>query len=116
MGPLQGVKVVEFSGIGPGPYCGMLLADLGADVIRISRKETEGLENKFDIHNRSKRTITADLKNKESAEELLKLIGQVDVVFEGFRPGVMEKLGLGPDECLKVNPKLVYGRMTGWGQ
>ena len=116
MGPLQGVKVVEFSGIGPGPYCGMLLADLGADVIRISRKETEGLENKFDIHNRSKRTITADLKNKESVEELLKLIGQVDVVFEGFRPGVMEKLGLGPDECLKVNPKLVYGRMTGWGQ
>jgi Predicted acyl-CoA transferases/carnitine dehydratase len=109
-------KIVEFSGIGPGPYCGMLLADLGADVIRISRKETEGLENKFDIHNRSKRTITADLKNKESVKELLKLIGQVDVVFEGFRPGVMEKLGLGPDECLKVNSKLVYGRMTGWGQ
>ena len=116
MGPLQGIKIVEFSGIGPGPYCGMLLADLGADVIRISRKETEGLENKFDIHNRSKRTITADLKNKESVKELLKLIGQVDVVFEGFRPGVMEKLGLGPDECLKVNEKLVYGRITGWGQ
>ncbi len=116
MGPLQNIKIVEFSGIGPGPYCGMLLADLGADVIRISRKETEGLENKFDIHNRSKRTITADLKNKESVNELLKLIRQVDVVFEGFRPGVMEKLGLGPDECLKVNPKLVYGRMTGWGQ
>jgi len=116
MGPLQGIKIVEFSGIGPGPYCGMLLADLGADVIRISRQETEGIENKFDIHNRSKRTITADLKNKESVDELLKLIGQVDVVFEGFRPGVMEKLGLGPDKCLKVNPKLVYGRMTGWGQ
>ena len=72
MGPLQGVKIVEFSGIGPGPYCGMLLADLGADVIRISRKETKGLKNKFDIHNRSKRTITADLKNKESVKELLK--------------------------------------------
>ena len=116
MGPLKGIKIVEFSGIGPGPFCGMLLADLGADVIRISRKDAEGMENKFDIHNRSKRTITADLKNKESVDEILKLIGQVDVVFEGFRPGVMEKLGLGPDVCLKINPKLIYGRMTGWGQ
>jgi alpha-methylacyl-CoA racemase len=116
MGPLKGIKIVEFSGIGPGPFCGMLLADLGADVIRISRKDAHGMENKFDIHNRSKRTITADLKNKESVDEILKLIGQVDVVFEGFRPGVMEKLGLGPDVCLKINPKLIYGRMTGWGQ
>ena len=116
MGPLKDIKAIEFSGIGPGPYCGMLLADLGADVIRVSRKETEGLQNKFDIHNRSKRTITVDLKNKESVDELLKLIAQVDVVIEGFRPGVMEKLNLGPDDCLKVNPKLVYGRMTGWGQ
>ena len=116
MGPLKGIKIVEFSGIGPGPFCGMLLADLGADVIRISRKDAQGMENKFDIHNRSKRTITADLKNKESVDEILKLIGQVDVVFEGFRPGVMEKLGLGPDVCLKTNPKLIYGRMTGWGQ
>lgn len=116
MGPLKGIKIVEFSGIGPGPFCGMLLADLGADVIRISRKDAQGMENKFDIHNRSKRTITADLKNKESVDEILKLIGQVDVVFEGFRPGVMEKLGLGPDVCLKINPKLIYGRMTGWGQ
>ena len=116
MGPLKGIKIVEFSGIGPGPFCGMLLADLGADVIRISRKDAQGMENKFDIHYRSKRTITADLKNKESVDEILKLIGQVDVVFEGFRPGVMEKLGLGPDVCLKINPKLIYGRMTGWGQ
>jgi alpha-methylacyl-CoA racemase len=116
MGPLKGIKIVEFSGIGPGPFCGMLLADLGADVIRISRKDAQGVENKFDIHNRSKRTITADLKNRESVDEILKLIGQVDVVFEGFRPGVMEKLGLGPDVCLKINPKLIYGRMTGWGQ
>ena len=116
MGPLKGIKIVEFSGIGPGPFCGMLLADLGADVIRISRKDAQGMENKFDIHNRSKRTITADLKNKESVNEILKLIGQVDVVFEGFRPGVMEKLGLGPDVCLKINTKLIYGRMTGWGQ
>ena len=116
MGPLKNIKVLEFSGIGPGPYCGMLLADMGADVIRLSRKGNEGLENKYDIHNRSKRSITADLKNKDTVNEILKLIDQVDVVFEGFRPGVMEKLGLGPDVCLKRNPKLVYGRMTGWGQ
>ena len=116
MGPLKNIKVLEFSGIGPGPYCGMLLADMGADVIRLSRKGNEGLENKYDIHNRSKRSITADLKNKDTVNEILKLIDQVDVIFEGFRPGVMEKLGLGPDVCLKRNPKLVYGRMTGWGQ
>jgi alpha-methylacyl-CoA racemase len=116
MGPLKNIKVLEFSGIGPGPYCGMLLADMGADVIRLSRKGNEGLENKYDIHNRSKRTITADLKDKNTVNEILKLIDQVDVVFEGYRPGVMEKLGLGPDTCLNRNPKLVYGRMTGWGQ
>ena len=116
MGPLKGIKILEFSGIGPGPYCGMLLADMGADVIRVGRKGSEGLENKFDIHNRSKRSITADLKDKDTINEILKLIDQVDVVFEGYRPGVMEKLGLGPDVCIKRNPKLVYGRMTGWGQ
>ena len=116
MGPLKNIKILEFSGIGPGPYCGMLLADLGADVIRISKKGNEGLENKFDIHNRSKRSITADLKNKDTINEILKIIDQVDVVFEGYRPGVMEKLGLGPNICIERNPKLVYGRMTGWGQ
>ena len=116
MGPLKDIKVLEFSGIGPGPYCGMLLADMGANVIRVGRKGAEGLENKFDIHNRSKRSITADLKNENTVKEILKLIDQVDVVFEGYRPGVMEKLGLGPDICLERNPKLVYGRMTGWGQ
>ena len=116
MGPLKNISVLEFSGLGPGPYCGMLLADMGANVIRIGRKGTEGLENKFDIHNRSKRTITADLKNKDTINEVLKLIDQMDVVFEGYRPGVMEKLGLGPNVCLERNPKLVYGRMTGWGQ
>jgi alpha-methylacyl-CoA racemase len=94
----------------------MLLADMGADVIRVGRKGTEGLENKYDIHNRSKRSITADLKNEDTVNEILKLIDQVDVVFEGYRPGVMEKLGLGPDTCLKRNSKLIYGRMTGWGQ
>ena len=116
MGPLKDIKVIEFSGIGPGPYCGMLLADMGAEVIRVSRKGTEGLENKFDIHNRSKRSITADLKNASTVAEILKLIDQVDAVIEGYRPGVMEKLGLGPDICIERNPKLVYGRMTGWGQ
>ena len=116
MGPLNGIKVLEFSGIGPGPYCGMILADLGAEVIRLSRKSQKGEENKYDIHNRSKLSITADLKNKDTIQEILKLIKDVDVVFEGFRPGVMEKLGLGPDECLAVNNALIYGRMTGWGQ
>ena len=89
MGPLKDIKVIEFSGIGPGPYCGMLLADMGAEVIRVSKKDTEGLENKFDIHNRSKRSITADLKNKSTIGEILKLIDQVDAVIEGYRPGVM---------------------------
>jgi len=116
MGPLKGIKVLEFSGIGPGPYCGMLLADMGADVIRVSRVKQKGFHNKFDIHNRSKRSIVADLKNPDSIHELLKLIEKVDVVFEGYRPGVMEKLGLGPEECIKRNKALVYGRMTGWGQ
>ena len=116
MGPLNGIKVLEFSGIGPGPYCGMLLADLGADVIRLSRVSEKGAHNKFDIHNRSKRTIVADLKNPNAIKEIKKLIQEVDVIFEGFRPGVMEKLGLSPEECFKLNKSLVYGRMTGWGQ
>ena len=116
MGPLNGIKVLEFSGIGPGPYCGMLLADLGADVIRLSRVSEKGTHNKFDIHNRSKRTIVADLKNPKAIKEIKKLIHEVDVLFEGFRPGVMEKLGLSPEECFKLNKSLVYGRMTGWGQ
>ena len=116
MGPLNGIKVLEFSGIGPGPYCGMLLADLGADVIRLSRVSEKGAHNKFDIHNRSKRTIVADLKNPKAIKEIKKLIKEMDVLFEGFRPGVMEKLGLGPESCFKLNKSLVYGRMTGWGQ
>ena len=116
MGPLDGIKVLEFSGIGPGPYCGMLLADLGADVIRLSKIDQKGTSNKFDIHNRSKRSIVADLKNPSVIDEVLKIISNVDIVFEGFRPGVMEKLGLGPDVCMGINKSLVYGRMTGWGQ
>ena len=116
MGPLKGIKVLEFSGIGPGPYCGMILADLGAEVIRLSRNNQKGIANKYDIHNRSKLSITADLKDPDTIQEILKLIKDVDVVFEGFRPGVMEKLGIGPKECHAVNKALIYGRMTGWGQ
>ena len=116
MGPLNGIKVLEFSGIGPGPYCGMLLADLGADVIRLSRISEKGAHNKFDIHNRSKKTIVADLKNPKAIKEIKKIIKEVDVLFEGYRPGVMEKLGLSPEKCFKLNESLVYGRMTGWGQ
>ena len=116
MGPLKGLKILEFAGIGPGPFCGMLLADLGAEVIRLDKSSTHGNHNKADIHNRNKKSITADLKNPESIIEIKKLISQMDGIFEGFRPGVMERLGLGPDECLKLNESLVYGRMTGWGQ
>ena len=116
MGPLKGIKIIEFAGIGPGPFCGMALADLGADVITINRATEKGRHNKYDIHNRSKKTLTADLKNKQTKDEILKLISKCDGLIEGFRPGVMESLGLGPDICLTVNPRLVYGRMTGWGQ
>lgn len=114
-GPLSGVKVLEFAGIGPGPFCGMLLADMGAEVIRIDRKGARG-GSKFDISSRGKKSIALDLKKPEAIETCLKLIEGADILQEGFRPGVMERLGLGPDVALKRNPKLVYGRMTGWGQ
>jgi alpha-methylacyl-CoA racemase len=115
MGPLKGVKVVEFAGIGPGPFCAMLLSDMGAEVVRIDRKGGRGA-NKFDVTSRGRRSIALDLKKPEAVEVALKLIAQSDALLEGFRPGVMEKLGLGPDVTLARNPKLVYGRMTGWGQ
>jgi alpha-methylacyl-CoA racemase len=114
-GPLSGLKVVEFAGIGPGPFCGMLLSDLGADVVRIDRKG-QGRSSPADITSRGRRSIGLDLKNPAAIETCLKLMESADAVFEGFRPGVMERLGLGPDVALKRNPKLVYGRMTGWGQ
>ncbi len=115
MGPLHGVKVIEFAGIGPGPFCAMLLSDMGAEVVRIDRKGGRGA-NKFDITSRGRRSLALDLKNPQAVQTALKLIAQADALLEGFRPGVMEKLGLGPDVALKANPKLVYGRMTGWGQ
>jgi alpha-methylacyl-CoA racemase len=114
-GPLNGLKVIEFAGIGPGPFCGMLLSDLGADVVRIDRKGGRG-GSKFDVTGRGRRSVALDLKVPASIEACLKLVESADVLFEGFRPGVMERLGLGPDVVLKRNPKIVYGRMTGWGQ
>jgi alpha-methylacyl-CoA racemase len=114
-GPLSGVKIVEFAGIGPGPFCGMLLSDLGADVVRIDRKGG-GRGSKFDVTARGRRSVALDLKTPEAVEACLTLMERADAAFEGFRPGVMERLGLGPEVALKRNPKLVYGRMTGWGQ
>jgi alpha-methylacyl-CoA racemase len=114
-GPLSGLKIIEFAGIGPGPFCGMLLSDLGADVVRIDRKGS-GRASPADITSRGRRSVALDLKNPEAIETCLKLMESADGVIEGFRPGVMERLGLGPDVALKRNPKLVFGRMTGWGQ
>src|SRR6185312_14743888 len=115
MGPLQGIKVVEFQGIGPGPFTAMLLSDMGADVIRVDRKGGR-TPNKTEVTYRGRKAVAFDLKKPEAVEAALKLIDGADALIEGFRPGVMERLGLGPDVCLKRNPKLVYGRMTGWGQ
>src|SRR5215472_1547723 len=115
MGPLQGVRIVEFAGIGPGPFAAMLLSDMGADVIRIDRKGGR-TPSKAEITYRGRSAIALDMKKPEGVEAALKLIEKADALIEGFRPGVMERLGVGPDVALKRNPKLVYGRMTGWGQ
>ncbi|MEO0981781.1 MAG: CaiB/BaiF CoA-transferase family protein [Pseudomonadota bacterium] len=114
-GPLDGVKFVEFAGIGPGPFCGMLLSDLGADVVRIDRPGG-GAGSPADVTGRGRRSIALDLKDPEHVETALQLMEKADGLIEGFRPGVMERLGLGPGVALERNPKLVYGRMTGWGQ
>ncbi|MEO1028507.1 MAG: CaiB/BaiF CoA-transferase family protein [Pseudomonadota bacterium] len=115
-GPLNGVKIVEFAGIGPGPFCGMLLSDLGADVVRIDRAGRSAPSNPKDVTGRGRRSIALNLKAPEDIELALGLIEKADGLIEGFRPGVMERLGLGPDVAMARNPKLVYGRMTGWGQ
>lgn len=114
-GPLTGLKIIEFAGIGPGPYCGMLLSDLGADVVRIDRKGAPGGQA-WDITARGRRSVALNLKDPAATEVCLRLIEGADALFEGFRPGVMERNGLGPDVALGRNPRLVYGRMTGWGQ
>jgi len=121
-GPLNGLKVIELAGIGPGPFCGMMLADLGADVLRIDRAAGAigparlGLDVTKDILARGRRSLKVDLKNPQAAEFVLALVEKADVLFEGNRPGVTERLGIGPEVCLARNPRLVYGRMTGFGQ
>ncbi|MEM7093103.1 MAG: CaiB/BaiF CoA-transferase family protein [Actinomycetota bacterium] len=117
MGPLSSMTVIELAGIGPGPMCGMMLADLGARVIRVDRPSAVGgSEPIVDVSARNKESIAVDLKTDAGKELVLDLCRNADALIEGFRPGVTERLGLGPDECLAANPKLVYGRMTGWGQ
>ncbi|MCM2579897.1 CaiB/BaiF CoA transferase family protein [Streptomyces meridianus] len=117
-GPLAGIRVVELAGIGPGPFAAMLLGDLGADVVRVDRPGGPGLgiDPQYDITNRNKRSVLLDLKSPEGREAVLALAERADVLLEGNRPGVTERLGVGPEDCLARNPKLVYGRMTGWGQ
>ncbi len=114
-GPLRGVRVIEFAGIGPGPFASMLLSDMGADVVSIARPG-QGKRDARDFVNRGRRVVELDLKNSDHLQQALDLIAAADILIEGFRPQVMERLGLGPDVVLKRNPRLVYGRMTGWGQ
>src|SRR5258706_8777473 len=120
MGPLAGLKILEFEAIGPGPFCGMMLADMGADVLLVDRPDDPRLgfsrDRWFDVMMRGRRSATLDLKSKGGAEAALELAARADAIIEGFRPGVMERLRLGPEVLLKKNPRLVYGRMTGWGQ
>ena len=116
MGPLKGIRIVELAGIGPGPFCAMMLADMGAEIVRIDRKGAKDPRGKFNVLLRGRPSVGVDLKQPEGVETVLRLVEQADALIEGFRPGVMEKLELGPEVCLARNPKLVFGRMTGWGQ
>lgn len=119
-GPLEGLIVVELAGLGPAPFCGMVLADLGADVIRVDRQGDNTMSflpgPEHDVHSRGKKSIAVDLKSEGGVEVVLRLVRDSDILIEGYRPGVTERLGLGPGRCLAENPALVYGRMTGWGQ
>ena len=122
-GPLAGIRVIEMVGLGPCPFAAMMLADMGAEVIRIDRKMAPGavssypsLGTKFDVLARGRRSLALDLKQPDATEALLQLVAQADVLIEGFRPGVLERLGLGPDVCMQRNARLVVGRVTGWGQ
>ncbi len=120
MGPLDGIKMIEIAGIGPGPFAAMMLADMGAEILRIDRAQSvtgaDPDEPSLDLLARGRRSAAVDLKHPDGVDTVLKLVERADVILEGFRPGVMERLGLGPDVCLERNPRLVYGRMTGWGQ
>jgi len=119
-GPLQGIKVIEMSGLGPAPFCAMMLSDMGAEVIRVeSPKGSSPIpfpHPRYDVTARGRRSLCLDLKKPAGTEALLRLVAGADALIEGFRPGVMERLGLGPEPCLARNPRLIYGRMTGWGQ
>ena len=119
-GPLEGLRVIELAGIGPGPFCAMLLADMGADVLRIDRPREVPLGTpvapEFDITRRNRRSAAVDLSHSDGADVVLRLVERADALIEGFRPGVAERLGVGPEICQRRNPRLVYGRMTGWGQ
>ena len=121
MGPLAGIKVIEMAGLGPAPMCGMMLSDMGAEVYLIERKTAASAEStlhvsKRDMMRRGKKPVAIDLKSPAGIELVLAMVEQADVLIEGFRPGVMERLGLGPEVCLERNKALVYGRLTGWGQ
>jgi alpha-methylacyl-CoA racemase len=120
MGPLAGYTIIEMAGIGPGPFCAMMLGDMGASIIRIDRAAGQtrsiDVDVRFDFTARGRKSIALDLKNEQAIEVVLRLCRSADGLIEGFRPGVMERLGLGPGPCLEANPRLVYGRMTGWGQ
>ena len=119
-GALRGIRIVEIAGVGPVPFAAMLLADMGAQIITVDRLEPSGLgvkkEPKFDPTTRSRSSIALDLKSEQGREVVLRLVKQADALIEGFRPGVMERLGLGPSECARINKQLVFGRATGWGQ
>jgi alpha-methylacyl-CoA racemase len=120
-GPLSGIRIIELAGIGPGPFCGMMLADMGAEIVRVDRSQSvrpgpAGDGPRGDVLGRGRRSVGVDLKHPAGIETVLRLVEKADVLYEGFRPGVTERLGLGPDVCLGRNPRLVYGRMTGWGQ
>lgn len=120
MGPLEGIKVLEFAGLGPAPFAAMMLGDMGAEVLRIDRpwevRSSQPAEPSKDVLNRGRMSVGIDLKNPQGVEAVFELLKTADALIEGYRPGVMERLGLGPDDCLEKNPRLVYGRMTGWGQ
>ncbi len=120
MGPLAGFRILEMAGIGPGPFCAMMLADMGAEIIRVDRAAGRtrlvGGDDRLDVTARGRKSLALDLKKPQAVQAVLRLCAGVDGLIEGFRPGVMERLGLGPEPCMTVNPKLVYGRMTGWGQ
>ena len=114
--PLSGIRVIEMAGIGPAPFCAMMLADMGAEIIRIDRHSDTFLGGGGTAIERGRRNLILDLKQEEAKDIVKKLVATADILIEGFRPGVMERLGLGPDDCFAINPALIYGRMTGWGQ